>query len=70
MSVIIRLIVCSHPSGVVRRYEMRDSRPFSSGRWQVPHFRLTRSLVTGMPSSALDSPPGCAVCAAGRFAGA
>ena len=36
-SAIIRVMVRSQPSGVVRRNEMRDSCCLSSGRWQPPH---------------------------------
>src|SRR5262245_18880945 len=45
---------------------MRDSRHFSSARWQLPHFRFTRSLVTGMPSSpgSAAAATACACCAA------
>jgi hypothetical protein len=43
--------VNSHPSGVVRRHEMRDSRPFSSALWQGEQDFFTSSLVMGIPDS-------------------
>src|SRR5438093_11293868 len=51
-SVTMRRIVRSQFSGVARRYEMRDIRPLSSARWQLPHFERTRSFCTGMPTAA------------------
>ena len=50
LSVTMRLIVRSQFSGVARRYEMRDIRPWSSLRWHDPHFARTKSLRTGRPS--------------------
>src|SRR5215467_8142913 len=47
----MRLMVNSHPSGVVRRHEMRDRRPFSSALWQGEQDLRTISLVIGMPAS-------------------
>ena len=47
----MRLMVCSQPSGVVRRYEMRVMRPFSSALWQGEQALRTASLVMGVPCS-------------------
>ena len=47
----MRLMVCSQPSGVVRRQEMRDRRSLSSAVWQGAQDLRTSSLVIGMPDS-------------------
>src|ERR1022692_1267110 len=44
-------MVNSHPSGVVRRHEMRESRPFSSALWQGEQDFFTSSLEMGIPES-------------------
>jgi hypothetical protein len=47
----MRRIVRSQFSIDARLYEMRDIRPLSSERWQLPHRDRTSALSTGMPSS-------------------
>ena len=51
----MRVIVRSHPSGVLRRNEMRESCCLSSGRWQPAHAFTTVWSVTGIPASAFGA---------------
>ena len=50
-SVAIRRMVSCQPSGVVRRYEMRDIRSLLSEAWHGPHVFFTVGFVIGIPSS-------------------